>query len=317
MTATRLATRANHRVGGSRFTGLGVTLLMAVIVGGLSPPRTPDREVLAFLLVGLIGVLVLGIVLPLVLVRRIGVAATSPRDATVGEQVPVHLFVSGRSSSCELRILDPTGTWFRTAAPGDGTLPHRAERRGVFQACRVEVRVTWPLGVFAAHRIHQLELPTPVEVAPRPLAVTWAPAAAPVDVGAEPVLRGAPGADLVRSVRPYVSGDPVHLVHWPTSARTGSLVVREMEPPAPFGQAIVLDLRGMGADAEQAASYALGAARSVLAAGGQLVLCTHEATGPVVARVHSPLQAGRRLARATVGPPADAPRGWPVVEIGR
>jgi len=181
---------------------------------------------------------------------------------------------------------------------------------------RLEVRVTAPLGVLAAHRVHEVWLPHAVEVAPRPLAVTWQAAPAPVDGGSHPVAHPALAGDLVRSVRPYTSGDPAHLVHWPSSARLGALVVRELEPPRPVGQAVVLDLRGLGSEAERAASYALGAARAVLAAGGELVLATCEAAGPVVGAVRSPLDAGRRLARAVPGPPGEPPAGWPVVEIG-
>jgi uncharacterized protein (DUF58 family) len=121
----------------------------------------------------------------------------------------------------------------------------------------------------------------------------------------------------VRSVRPYAAGDPAHLVHWPSTARTGTLVVRELEPPAPVGQAIVIDLRDLGRDRERAAAYAMGAAWAVLSAGGALVLCTAEAGGPVSALVRSHLDAGRRLARAVEGEPGTPPNGWPVVEIGR
>ena len=76
-------------------------------------------------------------------------------------------------------------------------------------------------------------------------------------------------------------------------------------------------LRDLGPDKERAASYALGAARAVLAAGGELVLCTAEVAGPTVGRVRSPIEAGRRLARAVAAEPGMPPDGWPVAEIGR
>jgi uncharacterized protein (DUF58 family) len=106
-------------------------------------------------------------------------------------------------------------------------------------------------------------------------------------------------------------------VHWPSTARTGTVVVRELEPPVPVGQAVVLDLRDLGPDTERAAAYALGAAWAVLGSGGELVMCTAEVFGPVAARVRSPLEANRRIARAVPGEPAVPPDGWPVVEIGR
>ncbi len=93
--------------------------------------------------------------------------------------------------------------------------------------------------------------------------------------------------------------------------------MRELEPPAPVGQALVVDLRNLGHERERAASYALGAALAVLKAGGELVLCTAEADRPTTGRVRAPIDAGRRLARAVEGEPGTPPAGWPVVEIGR
>ena len=79
---------------------------------------------------------------------------------------------------------------------------------------------------------------------------------------------------------------------------------------------VVVDLTGTGTDTERAAAYGLGAARAVIVAGGELVLCTCEAGGPVTGPVTNVLDAGRRLARAVPGPPGRPPPGWPVVEIG-
>jgi uncharacterized protein (DUF58 family) len=304
------------RVGGSRLTAAGAVLLAAVIFIVASPPVVADHELVSVVWACLLAVLVIGIVAPLVLVRRLAVGASSPRDAVVGEVVPITVMLSGRVAGLEVRALDPTGPWHRAGAPGTGDLGHIADRRGLFQAVRLEVRVSAPLGVLAAHRVHEVVLPHAVEVAPRPLAVTWLPTPAPLEGGATDRSLPARSGDLVRSVRPYVSGDPSHLVHWPSSARTGELVVRELEPPVPTGQAVVVDLRDLGSQTEQAASYALGACRAVLAAGGRLQLATCEAGGPVVGEVRTVLDAGRRLARAVPGPPASPPEGWPVVEIG-
>lgn len=304
------------RVGGSRLTGVGAVLLLVVIFVIASPPKAADHELVTVVWASLLAVFVIGAVAPLVLVRRVRVEAISPRDATVGEVVPITVTVAGRGAGIEVRALDPTGPWHRTVVPSSGAVDHLADRRGLFQVLRIEVRVTAPLGMLAAHRVHEIRLPLAVEVAPRSLPVSWLPAPAPVDGTTFVRALPAPTGDLVRSVRPYVSGDPPHLVHWPSSARLGELVVRELEPPAPVGQAVVCDLRDLGPDTERAASYALGACRAVLASGGQLVLATAEAVGPVVGLVRTPLDAGRRLARAVPGVPAEPPPGWPVVEIG-
>jgi uncharacterized protein (DUF58 family) len=309
--------RGSDRVGGARFTPFGVIVLAVLAVTVASPPRGTDRQILVLLWAAIATALVVGIAWPSWAVRRVRVRASSPRDAVVGEYVPVEVDLDGVRGACEVRALDPTGAWHRVAGADRGTIEHLADRRGLFHSLRVEVRVRGPVGVFAAHRVHQISLPCAVEVAPRPLAVDWLPAPAPVDglaaLGGSAVL----GGDLVRSVRPYAPGDPAHLVHWPTTARMGTLVVRELEPPQPLGQAIVVDLRDLGAETERAAAYGLGAALAVLAQGGELVLCTAEADGPVVERVRAPIDAARRLARAVIGAPGAAPAGWPVVEIGR
>jgi uncharacterized protein (DUF58 family) len=309
-------TRAYDRVGGSRLTGLGSALVMAVLIAAASPPRIVDHAVLGAVWVALATFLVLGIAWPLIAVRLVRVSATSPRDVTVGDTVALDVVLHGRSPGCEVRALDPTGRWHAAQAPGAGKLPHLADHRGVFHLVRVELRVTGPLGVLAAHRVHNIVLTEGVEVAPRPLEIRWLPAPAPIEGSGEPVTSNGLGVDLVRSVRPYTQGDPARLVHWPSTARTGDLVVREMEPPAPHGQAIVVDLRNLGPDTERAAGYGLGAALAVLAAGGDLVVCTCEPSGPVTGRVRHPIDARRRLARAVVGPPGEPPPGWPVVEIG-
>lgn len=304
------------RVGGSRLTGAGAALVAALVAGALAPPEAVDPALVVVVWCALLGMVVVGVVVPLVVARGIGVEVSSPRDATVGELVDLRVTLTGARGACEVRALDPTGPWHRAQVPGTGTVPHLADRRGLFQGVRVEVRVTAPLGLLACHRVHFAHLPYAVEIAPRPLPVTWQPAPAPVPGGVHPSAAATPTGDVVRSVRPYVSGDPAHLVHWPSSARTGGLVVRELEPPVPVGQAIVVDLRGLGEDTERAASYALGACLAVLAADGDLVVATCEAEGPVVGRVRSAVDAGRRLARAVPGPPGAPPEGWPVVEIG-
>ncbi len=318
MTAVRRAERSGYdRVGTSRLTALGTVLVLALFVSAANPPPSTDRQILVLIWAGMVAALVIGILWPLVAVRRVAVTVAAPRDATVGDQVPLEVEVAGRVTSCEVRALDPTGPWHKVRGGSRGVLAHLADRRGVFRAIRVEVRTTAPLGLLAAHRVLEVPLGHAIDVAPVPLAVDWVPAPAPLDDGVDDTALAALGGDLVRSVRPYAPGDPAHLVHWPSTARTGTLVVRELEPPAPLGQAVVVDLRDLGPDKERAAAYALGAARAVLAAGGELVLCTAEVDGPVTARVGGPLDAGRRLARAVAAAPGEPPEGWPVVEIGR
>ncbi len=310
------------RVGTNRFTTMGTLLLGALVLAVSGPLSTGTAKVagpaFGVVWVALAAALVVGLAGPLMLVRRLGVTASSPRDAVVGETLDLTVTVHGLKAEIEMRALDPTGPWRRVRTGTPVLLPHLADRRGLFPRVRVETRVTAPLGMLAAHRVHDVDLPWAVEVAPRPLQVAWSPAPSNAQGDAHPASLAAPAGDLVRSVRPYVVGDPRHLVHWPSTARTGALVVRELDAPAPIRQAVVLDLTDLGDQTERAASYALGACLAVLTAGGQLLVVTHEdEAGPVVELVRHPVDAGRRVARAVPGPPGPAPDGWPIVEIGR
>jgi uncharacterized protein (DUF58 family) len=260
--------------------------------------------VFAFTLFGL------GIVWPVWSLARLDVTAVAPTDATVGDSIELRIKVTGRAARVDVRALDPAGTWWSTAAPSEGRLPHTASRRGVFRSVRIQLRSSAPLGVFVRTRTIRVALPAPIHVAPRP---SVAPAVLqPIpderDSSGSPLLVHG-GGDTVRAVRPYSPGDPARLVHWPSSARRGEIVVREHEPPPALGIALVVDLRGT--IPEVAASLAAGIGTATLAAGGVVWCGTCENGEPVGELVVDARDLGRRLARATPGAPADAPDQWP------
>jgi uncharacterized protein (DUF58 family) len=194
-------------------------------------------------------------------------------------------------------------------------LPDHAGRRGAFDSARIEVATAGPLGMCRALRRYRLALPAPLLVGPRATPMAWVPRALPSEAADGGGWSVSGGGDVVRSVRPYVPGDPAHLVHWPSTARHGVLQVRELEPPARTGEAVVVHLLAASEEAEAAAARAAGLARAVLAAGGQLMLATVERNGPVVARARSRLDVARRLARAIPGEPPEPPEGWPTTIV--
>jgi uncharacterized protein (DUF58 family) len=262
----------------------------------------------------------IGIIWPIVALARVDVDAWTPTDAMVGERYDVQVRLRGPASRVEVRLLDPPGDWWRTASPAAGEISRVATRRGVTRSLRVELRTSAPLGVFVRTRAVRVELRFELVVAPSPITagarsdpaarrVRERPNEGPVAVSTV-ASRG--GGDTVRAVRPYVSGDAARLVHWPTSARLGTLVVREHEPPPATGVALVVDLNGVPDGVERAASLAAGIGRATLAAGGAVWCCTSEPAGPVSARVTDARDLGRRLARAGAGEPGSPPPGWPV-----
>src|SRR5690606_16704483 len=109
----------------------------------------------------------------------------------------------------------------------DVDVPMTTVRRGRFDHLTVWVRSDAPFGMVTAARAVPIDLSRPFEVGPRPIDVEHPAEPDSGAVGEMATATTGHGGDTTRSVRPYVPGDPAHLVHWPTSARVGSLVVRE------------------------------------------------------------------------------------------
>jgi uncharacterized protein (DUF58 family) len=255
------------------------------------------------LLCGVIAVVLTGSLLPAFVLGRVTVAANAPADATVGRPLPIELDVRGHH--VKLQVLTFDSDWVRIDAPSRGPLVVTPSRRGVLRRIRVEVVTAAPLGLARWRRRISVELPTPVDVAPR-----REPTRCPIPFGdtqnpSDLAHVATGGAELTRGVREYLDGDPIRSVHWPATARTGAVMVREYEGPRRPHVILVVDLRGP--DPEAVASRAAGMADDALRAGARVELATAEVDGPRLGDVPSPLHAGRRLARAVVGPPAQGP----------
>jgi uncharacterized protein (DUF58 family) len=255
------------------------------------------------LLCGLIAVILTGSALPAFVLARATVAATAPSDATVGRPMPIELSVRAHHVKLQVRTFD--SDWVRIDAPTSGPLLVTPTRRGVLTRIRVELVTAAPLGLARWRRRITVDLPTAVEVAPR-----REPTRCPIVVGdtqtpSELVHVASGGNELTRGVREYLDGDPIRSVHWPATARTGTVMVREYEGPRRPVVILVVDLRDP--DPERVASRAAGMADDALRAGARVELATAEVDGPRLGAVPTPLHVGRRLARAVAGPPAQGP----------
>ena len=299
-------------------SGPGEFTILAVLWAGfglyaLSQGFRDDRAPLVIVGATSIAVLVVGVAWPVIAMRSLRIRIVAPTDATVGRPVRIRAEVTGHVRGLQIRLVDPPSGWANTNAPDSGEIALTAVHRGVYAGCRIEAKSSGPLNVFTRHRWMVKRFDTPMYVGPQIIATM--PSLQPIAALDDLTVTGAHGfaAESVRSVRPYVVGDSVRAVHWPSSARSGDLVVREFEPPTVLGLAIVVDLRGGDAQSvEAAASRAAGMARSVVARGGRCLLVTREATGIVSAIAESPRMIDRRLAAAVVGDPGGAPGGWPV-----
>ncbi|WP_285223052.1 DUF58 domain-containing protein, partial [Frankia nepalensis] len=146
-------------------------------------------------------------------------------------------------------------------------------RRGVISFGPVLVRRADPFGLVSS--VTRLASADALRVRPRarPLG---APPAAPARDPDGRTADGAAGGVIFHGLREYVSGEDLRFVHWPSSARTGRLMVREHVEPSEPASTLVLDTRPdayppgeVGADTfeeavDAAASIALGCARESL-----------------------------------------------------
>jgi uncharacterized protein (DUF58 family) len=299
---TRGATRGAYVIG-----GVGASLYLAA--------RTTGAGWLVVLMCGLVGILLVATLWPRPALARVRVTARGPRDATVDEPFDLELRVERAGLGVRLRPLEPDGEW--TAVPGTGATITRVipERRGVIAEVAVEVSSAAPFGLIWWRRKVSAPVTTPIEVAPRRADVP-VPGVRDGHAQGEATAISRSGGDRVRTLRDYLPGDPMRLVHWPATARRGEVIVKELEQPEQPRVVVVLDLRGDTRSGEEAAQRAMGIVCGALESGMSVDLHTHEETGPVAGSVSSPREAGRRLARATAGAPSEPRDGERAIRVG-
>lgn len=117
------------------------------------------------------------------------------------------------------------------------------ERRGVYDLGPLEVHLSDPFGV-AAWKAHAAPA-TQLTVFPRVDVIEPLPQTLGHDPHAatdHPTAIGRGGEDFY-GLRPYEQGDDLRRVHWPTTAKTGELMIRQDEMPWQGRATVVLDVR--------------------------------------------------------------------------
>lgn len=247
------------------------------------------------------GGLVVGVAGPALVVRRAHVRVVSaPTDAVTGQ---VAELVLHRSAALRVAASLPGDR----PSPGVGADRVTVEptRRGVHHRVTLEVASAAPFGLQWWAKRLQVDLPQPMYVAPAAAPPTGAerpPGPSPAgDASGGRRPSGRSGRGELRSVRPYEPGDARNLVHWPATAHTGRLMVRELETPPASPAELTVVLPGGEEEAEAAAGVALRRLLDLLDAGRPVRLRTYEADGPRVGWVTDVRTARRRLAAAETG----------------
>lgn len=186
----------------------------------------------------------------------------APAEAFVDEDTPLRVVVHGVERAATLTIVSmrgsPTVRLDRSRGPVlEGVVPVRPPVRSRIVRVIVELNATGPLGFVTCHRRVAVPFPAPVHAAPRagvgPPVLLARPPGSDADPATGTDVRRLPDVGEPRGVRPYVPGDPRRLVHWPATARTGALSVRELDRERRQPDLVVaLELLHPGDDAERA-----------------------------------------------------------------
>jgi uncharacterized protein (DUF58 family) len=179
----------------------------------------------------------------------------------------------------EVTDVFPADRVFKKSAVVFPALPAQAEveatyradcdaKRGIYAVGPIAVAAQDPLGLFRVER--ELGEMARILVYPHVFPIASLPDIAGgtrFDAGARYAGLAGAGIEFL-GTREYRPGDPLRMIHWPSTARTGRLVVKEMEETAAADVAIFIDLsrltlRGLGR--VSTVEYAIRIAASVAA----------------------------------------------------
>ena len=235
-------------------TALGRAMALAALVCALALVPTGWRELLAGVLLG-VGMLLLGLLMSLGNLSCSAETSLNQGHLEVGGQAELVLVLTnpGNRSTRRGRIGLTLGQAAVMAplpalAPGQShqiRLKLEARSRGVIDLGPVTMEAGDPLGLIRRRRI--LAGARKLYIHPRTVALP------PLEAGLERDLEGDPGPGIVdddlefHALRPYAPGDDMKRVHWLSTARAGTLMVRQYEPTLRTRTELILD--------GQAASY--------------------------------------------------------------
>ncbi len=117
--------------------------------------------------------------------------------------------------------------WVRHVLPGDtfeGHLEMQFARRGIYGVRHVEIATLFPFGIIEKRRRN--DSATEIVVAPERLESSEAGDTASASPEAEQTGRRLDPSGEFDGLRPFQPGDPVRLISWKTTARTGALTVK-------------------------------------------------------------------------------------------
>lgn len=277
--------------------------IFTLVIPGLGIAWLTGSRLLVALGIGAAAVLVVDLCWSAMALRPLTVQLTTPPSATIGDPVGVTVRLATARAPLECSVSLDGGAWAPALAPTSGRVEITPEKRGERTDLPVAVATSVPFGLIRVRHSIEVALERPLAVVPPPAPLT-------------PSVRTAlgeddPGGGVTVGLRPYVDGDQQRDVHWPSVARTGTMLVRERRQPRTTSgpSAVTVSIADRDPEGfEDAVAAARSVVESFLAAGRPVRLLTVEpdASGPeptaptaaVDAMVGSIGELHHRLARA-------------------
>jgi len=252
------------------FTAFGLAFTIGTVAVGFAAMNTANN--LLYLLLGtMIGFISVSSWLSEQVIRDLRVERRPPRAVSVGQECRLVYEVTNRkrfmpSLAIELVEAGLPNRAFVAHLAGRKTGTARSVnsfvRRGIYPLRIITLSTSFPFGLFRKER--DVELPANIVVWPR----TDRPVREPRTGGGRsqrmgPSARGAPGArGEYRSLRGYRPGDDPRDIHWRSSARSHTPVIREYDTDGSETRWICLDTRD---DPGEAAEVAIEVAAALIA----------------------------------------------------
>jgi len=152
----------------------------------------------------------------------------------------------------------------------------RAERRGIFNLGGIWVQSIGPSGLFEWNRKISCKGALTVYPVGRPFQLNLESTVIAPYPGEKGIHFGRGGEEEFFGVREYEPGDNARAIHWPSTAKSGTLMIREMSRthPAVFTIFVDQDRRLVGPVFEDIIRYSTYALEEILKAGHTVRLCS-------------------------------------------
>ena len=237
------------------FSNTGIIFILMMLFMGVAAINSQAN--LLFGVFGLmIGVMLIAGVLSRLVLRGLVLRRALPEHGAVGHPLTISYELANRkrywpSLSITVSEMDglaaftrqPQGYLLHAAAQTTATVPVQLvpRRRGLHELNRYRLATSFPFGFIqrsrrGRHKDVLVIYPAVARVSPRLLAMCRS-----AETTGETVRPRAGGSDEFYGVKEYRAGDNPRLIYWRRSARSGTLVAKEMTQVAPPRIALLVD----------------------------------------------------------------------------